>query len=134
MSDMSKPIKELVGEYAHCYAFVGDNTMPRKQKELYDAIDKLQQESTALKTMVNELKNHLEKANHIRGDINFAKALEWHSFTFHLIDKTPRQSLIDHDKEVIEKILESLDTQVDGWSLNAIKEYINNMEEDENGS
>lgn len=94
-------------------------------------IRELKQALAEQAVLINELKNHLEKANHIRGDINFAKALEWHSFTFHLIDKTPRQSLIDHDKEVIEKILESLDTQVDGWSLNAIKEYIKNMEEDD---
>ncbi len=28
--------KQLATEYAHCYAFVGDDTMPRKQKELWD--------------------------------------------------------------------------------------------------
>jgi len=31
--------KKLIGEYAHCYAFVGDDTMPKKHKELIDHLE-----------------------------------------------------------------------------------------------
>lgn len=39
-----KSIKVLAEEYAHCYAFVNDETMPRKQAELYAAIDELEKQ------------------------------------------------------------------------------------------
>jgi len=31
--------KKLAGEYAHCYAFVGDETMPMKHKELMSHLE-----------------------------------------------------------------------------------------------
>lgn len=39
MDEWIEKAKELAGEYAHCYAFVGDDTMPRKHKELMDHLD-----------------------------------------------------------------------------------------------
>ena len=36
---MNEKIKRLADEYAHCYAFVGDDTMPIKRAELHAAID-----------------------------------------------------------------------------------------------
>jgi len=33
--------KKLAGEYAHCYAFVGDDTMPIKHKQLMDHLDSI---------------------------------------------------------------------------------------------
>lgn len=43
---MSKEeIKRLADEYAHCYSFVDDDTMPLKRAELHAAIDKLEHES-----------------------------------------------------------------------------------------
>ncbi len=42
---MKKPtadeVMQLANEYAHCYSFVGDDTMPRKHKELRAAIEVL---------------------------------------------------------------------------------------------
>lgn len=38
---MSEEIKRLADEYAHCYSFVEDDTMPRKRAELHAAIDAL---------------------------------------------------------------------------------------------
>jgi hypothetical protein len=35
----AEQIKRLADEYAHCYAFVGDDTMPLKRAELHAAID-----------------------------------------------------------------------------------------------
>ena len=32
-------VKRLADDYAHCYSFVGDDTMPRRKAELYAAID-----------------------------------------------------------------------------------------------
>jgi len=43
-TEMSELIKKLANEYAHCYAFVADDTMPVKQAELYDAIDAIEAE------------------------------------------------------------------------------------------
>ena len=40
-NDNLDEIKELADNYAHCYSFVGDDTMPIAQKKLYDAIDAL---------------------------------------------------------------------------------------------
>lgn len=34
-------VKRLADDYAHCYSFVGDDTMPRRKAELYAAIDAL---------------------------------------------------------------------------------------------
>ena len=34
-------LKELAENYAHCYSFVGDDTMPVAQAKLMDAIDEL---------------------------------------------------------------------------------------------
>lgn len=34
-------VKQLANEYAHCYSFVGDDTMPIKKRELEEAIDRL---------------------------------------------------------------------------------------------
>lgn len=42
---MTKPtveqVMQLANEYAHCYSFVGDDTMPRKHRELRAAIEAL---------------------------------------------------------------------------------------------
>ena len=38
----TKDVKRLANEYAHCYAFVGDDTIPLKQAELFAAIDELE--------------------------------------------------------------------------------------------
>lgn len=35
-------VKDLAGDYAHCYAFVKDETMPLKHAELHKAIDAMQ--------------------------------------------------------------------------------------------
>ena len=42
--NMVDKVKRLAEEYAHCYSFVGDETMPLKRAELYDAIDELGKE------------------------------------------------------------------------------------------
>jgi hypothetical protein len=39
MSELTEKLKIAAGEYAHCYSFVGDDTMPRKHKELHSIID-----------------------------------------------------------------------------------------------
>jgi len=59
MNIQPEHIKRLAGEYAHCYAFVGDDTMPRKQKELHAAIDALSAERDALAAMVEKLREAL---------------------------------------------------------------------------
>jgi len=42
MSDTAaQELKRLADEYAHCYAFVADETMPLKRAELHAAIDRL---------------------------------------------------------------------------------------------
>lgn len=40
--------KKLAGEYAHCYAFVGDDTMPNKHKELMEHLENLPQKQKPL--------------------------------------------------------------------------------------
>lgn len=61
MSELTEKIKVLAGEYAHCYSFVGDDTMPRKQKQLYDAIDEAQQQIDELQARVEVLESALEE-------------------------------------------------------------------------
>lgn len=36
-----KELKELAENYAHCYSFVGDDSMPIAREKLYKAIDSL---------------------------------------------------------------------------------------------
>ena len=57
---MTQDILELADEYAHCYAFVGDETMPIKRKQLHDAIAAIQaQESEKWQARVAELEEVL---------------------------------------------------------------------------
>ena len=51
-------IKQLAEDYAHVYAFVGDDTMPIKRDELYAAIDQLEAKHKAeLAQAVKEAKD-----------------------------------------------------------------------------
>jgi len=49
-------LKVLAGEYAHVYSFVRDDTMPRKHKELNDAIDSVFAQVAELKAENERLK------------------------------------------------------------------------------
>ena len=68
---MSKEeIKRLADEYAHCYSFVDDDTMPLKRAELHAAIDKLEHDSKnhecashLLMAAVDELEKKLRAAS-----------------------------------------------------------------------
>jgi len=42
IAEMAAEIRRLANEYAHCYAFVGDDTMPIKKRELEAAIASLE--------------------------------------------------------------------------------------------
>ncbi len=65
----TEDIMKLADEYAHCYAFVGDDTMPLKRAELQEAVSKLIHDSknhecasTLLMYAVDELEAKLRAA------------------------------------------------------------------------
>lgn len=71
---MTQDILELADEYAHCYAFVGDETMSIKRKQLHDAIATIQaQESEKWQARVADLEGALidiSKLDYTRAAVN----------------------------------------------------------------
>jgi len=121
MSDLSNKIKMLAGEYAHCYAFVGDDTMPRKQKELYDAIDEQQKQIDELKVRVVAITS---AANNLRNAIDnyYPDTSEFSNLyvaAVDVIDSQPTtQSLAEHDARVIEDKLLDKPAKVGAGTFN----------------
>jgi len=58
----AEQIKRLADEYAHCYSFVGDDTMPRRKAELQAAIDSIAQRCAAAEQFRSGARSYLVDA------------------------------------------------------------------------
>lgn len=110
MSEQIEKLMKLASEYAHCYAFVGDDTMPLKRAELQACAEIMQAEidkrDARIAQLEEALKMMLEAGESKYGEDWFVAARNGNS----ALSTSPNTWLAEHDKKVEVNVLEDIFT------------------------